>query len=400
MNVGIVVDNELNNDVRVLREIRILKEEGFNIFVLCFDFRKIYKDPVSGIYITRIRIHRKLKDILFFFLNTISLYEWFWSIKIKKHILKNNLEVLHAHDLYMACAAHSGIKKSGKKIPLILDLHENYPFTVTTYNWTKGLLRRFFSRPDTWKKKEREYLGYADKIVVLSDEYRGSLLQEYPDLSEDSFTVFPNVPDISSPEYINKTVVKKPFTNRQPVMLYYGVIAERRGILEALSVFSELVKEGRKVNLLLIGPVDKKDHKHFKEMISTVHFKGNLIHIPWINSADFPGYLEFADICLAPFRKNPQHESGIANKIYDYMHGGKPLIVSDCGPQKNLVEKYNCGLAFSNNREFKDAIVRLLEDESMRRSMGNNGRNAIINFYNVAVYRENILTVYRKPASG
>ena len=124
-------------------KLRILKEEGLNIFVLCFDFQKLYKEPVSGINITRIAIHRKLKDILFFFLNTIPVYEWFWSMKIKKLILNNNIDVLHAHDLYMARASHAGIINSGRKIPLILDLHENYPFTVTTYNWTKGFLRRF-----------------------------------------------------------------------------------------------------------------------------------------------------------------------------------------------------------------------------------------------------------------
>jgi hypothetical protein len=67
MKVGIVVDNELNGDIRVLREIGILKEQGFEIFVLCFGFFKTYKEPVSQAQITRIRIPRKLKDILFFY---------------------------------------------------------------------------------------------------------------------------------------------------------------------------------------------------------------------------------------------------------------------------------------------------------------------------------------------
>jgi len=147
MKIGIVVDNELNNDIRVLREIGILKEQGFEIFVLCFGFFKTYTEPVSKINITRINISRKLKDILFFLLNTIPVYEWLWSSKIKKFIIYNHLESLHVHDLYMARAAYNGIKKTSLKVPMILDLHENYPYTVTTYNWTKGFFRRLISRP-------------------------------------------------------------------------------------------------------------------------------------------------------------------------------------------------------------------------------------------------------------
>src|SRR5450759_440750 len=108
MKIGIVVDNELNSDIRVLREIGILKEQGFEIFVLCFGFFKTYKDPVSQIHVTRINIPRKIRDILFFLLNTIPAYEWLWTSKIKKFINHNGLEFLHVHDLYMARAAYYG----------------------------------------------------------------------------------------------------------------------------------------------------------------------------------------------------------------------------------------------------------------------------------------------------
>jgi hypothetical protein len=112
MKIGIVVDNELNNDIRVLREIGILKEQGFEIFVLCFGFSGLYKDPLSLISVTRINIPRKLKDILFFLLNTIPVYEWLWSLYIKKFINHNSLDILHVHDLYMSRAAYKGIQKN------------------------------------------------------------------------------------------------------------------------------------------------------------------------------------------------------------------------------------------------------------------------------------------------
>jgi glycosyltransferase involved in cell wall biosynthesis len=395
MKIGIVVDNELNSDIRVLREIGILKEEGYEIYVLCFGFLKVYPEPVNEIQISRINLPKKLKDILFFFLNFIPVYEWLWGNRIRQFIVKNDLDSLHVHDLYMARSGKSGIRKSKKKIPMILDLHENYPYTVTTYNWTKGIFRSFISRPEEWKKKERRYLGYADRIIVLSDDFRNLLLKWYPDLPADIFVTLPNVPNLSQPEYNNRKPVTNPFKSGSVTLFYYGVIAERRGIFDALDVFSRLVKEEYPVSLLLIGPVDKKDLQPFSELINQKLFAGQIQYIPWIDSKEFPDYLEICDICLAPFHKNPQHESGVANKIYDYMLGGKPIIASNCKPQQELIEKHNCGLIFENSGEFHDQLIRLLNDKSLREEMGRNGRKAILKEYHTEIVKENLTLLYK-----
>ena len=348
----------------------------------------VYGSPESN-------FRKKLKDILFFLLNFIPVYEWLWVYRIRQFIVKNDLDSLHVHDLYMARSGKSGIRKSKKKIPLILDLHENYPYTVTTYNWTKGIFRSFISRPEEWKKKERRYLGYADRIIVLSDDFRDLLLKRYPDLPADIFVTLPNVPNLSQPEYNNRKPVTNPFKPGSVTLFYYGVIAERRGIFDALDVFSRLVKEEYPVSLLLIGPVDKKDLHPFSELINQKLFAGQIQYISWIDSKEFPGYLEICDICLAPFHKNPQHESGVANKIYDYMLGGKPIVASNCKPQQELIEKHNCGLIFENSEEFHDQLIRLLNDKSLREEMGRNGRKAILEEYHTEIVKENLTLLYK-----
>ncbi len=395
VNCGVVVDNDLDNDIRVLREINILNKAGYSINALCFAFNKVYDDSLSPINITRIKITKKIKDTLFFFLNTLPAYEWLWAIKISKLIARNNLEVLHVHDLYMAKAAYWGIKKSGRSIPLILDLHENYPFTVTTYNWTKGVLRSMFSRPVAWGRKEREYLGYADRIIVLSDDYLTSLITRYPELTEEIFTILPNVPDLTHQVNKNAESAVNPFNNDFPVIFYYGVIAERRGVFDALEVFTELVKDKCNVNFLLIGPVDKKDKVLFMNTVGNELLAGRIHYIPWINSAALPAWLEIVDICIAPFHKNPQHESGVANKIYEYMMGAKPLVVSNCLPQQNLIEKHKCGIVFENMSGFKEALKKLADDKHLRTELGKNGSEAIKNFYNTAKVEESLIKLYK-----
>ena len=395
MKIGVVVDNELNNDKRVLREIEILKTEGHEIAVLCFGFKNCYKDPAAGITIERIRINRKIKDTLFFFLNTIPLYEWLWARKIRELISKRGIDALHVHDLYMSRAGHCGIKMSGKKIPLILDLHENYPFAITTYNWTKGFFRSALSKPFKWKKKEKEYLCYADRIIVLSDDFRDLLTDRYSDIPQGKFITLPNVPDLESVKNSEPVTVILPFEERSTIVFYFGVVAERRGIFETLDVFIQLGEEKHPSALLIIGPVDKKDRERFFRIISTPRLSSRVFYIPWIDLPELPAYLERSDICIAPFQKNPQHESGVANKIFDYMLGKKPVIASDCRPQKKLIERYNCGIIYSDSGGMKEAIKRLSADSQLRYEMGENGYRAVKEEFNTGKIRDSLTRIYR-----
>lgn len=396
MKVGVVVDNELNNDKRVLREIAILKEHGYDISVLCFGFGKKYISPLDGIKIARINISKKTKDILFFFLNTIPIYEWLWAARIRKFIKSNEIDLLHVHDLYMSRASAWGIKKYGKKIPMILDLHENYPYAAGTYRWATGIFRSLIAQPSKWGKKEKQYLGFPDKIIVLSENYRNQLLEKYPYMQESTFGVFPNYPDLSSMNSPELPEVKFPFVKSAPIIFYFGVVAERRGIFNALNAFETVISKGYDVNFMIIGPIDKADRHKFNAVSVSPVMTKRLIYIPWIDLSELPAYLELSDICIAPFVKNPQHESGIANKIFDYMLGSKPLIVSDCKPQRDLIGKTNCGIVFSNCHDLIEAIIRLLNDSNLRQEMGKNGYNAIVKDYNLGNIKKNLLSVYRE----
>ena len=144
---------------------------------------------------------------------------------------------------------------------MILDLHENYPYAVTTYNWTKGFLRNMLSRPLAWQKKEKEYIGYADRIIVLSDDFRDELTGRYPELVKENFTALPNVPDLSQMEHKKAVPVNLNFKKDITVIFYFGVVAERRGIFDALNVFEQLARENHPSCFLVIGPVDKKGQR-------------------------------------------------------------------------------------------------------------------------------------------
>jgi glycosyltransferase involved in cell wall biosynthesis len=178
------------------------------------------------------------------------------------------------------------------------------------------------------------------------------------------------------------------------VVLYFGVVAERRGIFDVLDVFSTLSGTNHPSAFLVIGPVDKKDRNLFFERIASESLKGRVRYIPWIDMSELQAYLDIADICIAPFHKNPQHESGVANKIFDYMLGGLPVIASDCGPQKKLIEKCRCGMIYANKEQMKEAIITLSADPALRKEMGENGKKAILSEYNITIKGKVLADLY------
>jgi glycosyltransferase involved in cell wall biosynthesis len=94
-------------------------------------------------------------------------------------------------------------------------------------------------------------------------DFRDLLTTRYPALKKENFTVFPNVPDLSQRFSGSGAAPAISADTRRPVVLYFGVVAERRGVFDVLKVFEELAREKHPSRFLIIGPVDKADGKGF-----------------------------------------------------------------------------------------------------------------------------------------
>jgi glycosyltransferase involved in cell wall biosynthesis len=391
MKIGVVVDNEFFTDVRVLTEVEILKNGGHEVFVLHLSFPNSPSKNIEGVKTTAIPIQRKKKDFVYATMNWNPTYENLWIDNISKFIDDNNIEALHVHDLYMAKSGRLGIEKSKKKIDLTLDLHENYPHAIQLYEWATKFPRNLLVQPKKWLKKEKEYLLYGDKIVVLSDFFANQLSDKYS-IDKSRFVVYPNVPNVSFFDglEIDNNILDK---GNKITLFYFGVVARRRGIYTLLDGYEKLKKEFSNLELLIIGPVDKNDKE---KLASRIENTDDVIHYPWKDMAEFPSYVSYSDICVSPLEKNPQHESGVANKVYQYMLFGKPVLVSNCGPQEELVETTKCGLVFNHDSvsDFIDKARTLILNREELVIMGENGRNAIIKKYNMDNYSLKFLELY------
>ncbi len=393
MKIGVILDNEFTIDIRVTNEVNFLKSIGYEMHVLCPSYNNEKEiEIIDGVTIHRFKLKKSTKNKLFGMMNTLPLYELFWIKKTRKFIKEVNPKYLHAHDLYMANIAYKG---GNKKLPIILDLHENFPAAILSYRWSSKFPHRLLSRPNAWRRKERKYLGYASKIVVLSNSFKDTLTNRYPELHSENIFVYPNVPDVK--QMLSYPIKADIFPQQHRfVLFYFGGISERRGIYTCFEAIKILYNDIPSIHLLLIGPVDGHEQSTFNKFMDDPILKERITHYQWKDISEFPSYTTASNICLSPIFRNEQHESGVANKVFQYMLFGKPLIVSDCAPQVEIVETENCGLVFKSNDALDLAakIEFLYNHPQESIGMGMNGKKAVVEKYNLEKCGEKLKELY------
>ena len=116
----------------------------------------------------------------------------------------------------------------------------------------------------------------------------------------------------------------------------------------------------------------------------------------WKHENTFQSYLSICDIGISPLESNIHHDTTYANKIFQYMSFGCPMICSNVVAQKEIIEKYKVGELFSpgNVDEFTEKVISLYNDASKTNSYNLNSKNAIKNFLNNDIVSKEIIKMY------
>jgi len=395
IRIGMVLDKKLP-DTRVENEAAILGKTGLDVVLLALDFsggKRRYENR-AGYKVYWLPFNKWIVNKLRPFSGTIfDIYSLLWWGIIRRFIKDAEIDVLHLHDLYM------GLPVLGKKMPFIVDLHENYPATVVSYNWSHKFPLNLILKKSIWKKQEKRILREASGIITLSQDYADLLKDEYKEINFcDKFCIYPNVPNLL---YLDKLRSDKEIYKSEGriTLFYYGVVAERRGIFECFAALRQLKSEISNLHLLIVGPLDNADRKSFEDGVN--EFKEMITYIPWVDFSDFASLIKEVDICLSPIKKNEHHESGIANKVFQYMYFRKPMIVSNCLPQQRVVENYNCGYVYKSGdyHDLARVIAQANSEQDRFADMGKRAHKAVEEEFNTQIMGKNLAEFYSKFTS-
>lgn len=398
MNICMVLaDRDFPPDIRVEKEARSLISAGHRVFLLCVRTNERPKSSVwSGIEIRRIA---PLPFLIRMFNTSVYLLlmrDLQWKRAIRRLIEEHAIEVIHVHDLPMVGTALTAAR--GKGVPVIADLHENYPALVRlAFARRKPRLAERLMWPGRWERLERRWAGSCAHVLVVVAEARERLLGK--GISPEKITVVENTVDVehflSLP--IDKRLAKQ-FKN-DFVICYAGGFSPWRGLDTAIKAMPEIVKEIPSAKLLLVG--DGEMMPKLRLLTKAMGLDEEVVFTGWVEFEEFPGYVAASDVCIVPHISTEQTEATIPHKLYQYMLMGKPVVVSSCRPLRRVVEGAPCGLVFKagDAHSFAECIFKL-KDAVVRERMGKAGREAVREEYNWQQTSRNLLGVYETLSEG
>ena len=363
MKIGMILDSTYPDDARVTNECAELLKNKHEIHLFCLCFKKPF---VKNEVINQINVHRyhcsKLTYKLSALANDIGLYGIILKNKIKDFVENSDVEVLHVHDIQIAKAAISVSKRFGIKYNI--DLHENRPEIMKYYKHVNSFLGKIFISPLRWKKAEENFVKKANKIVVVTENAKEELLSRVK-IDQKKIVVYPNT--VKDNFYKNKKtdkVLEKQYS-KNFVITYVGNTSERRGLLTVIESLKTLRKTIPNIKLLIVG---KSSFDEVLKNETRKHGVKDLVDfIGWVKENEIPNYLSISKLGLSPLHRNIHHDTTYANKIFQYISFGCPIVSSNVTAQSELVKKYNIGVVFEdrNVMDLTKKIIQLYSEKNL-----------------------------------
>jgi glycosyltransferase involved in cell wall biosynthesis len=393
MRIGMILDKTFPPDPRVENEALALKEKGHKVHLFCcYDSKEVTEQEYKGFTLHRYpygRLAYKLSALAY----TVPFYQWLMTPKIRNFIRANSIEAVHIHDIRIAGSVFEAIKDM--PIPVVLDLHDNFPEVMKEYPHLKKFPGKWIISPGKWKKKESEFMTMADKVVCVSHEMADQL-KERVSAEAQKVVLVPNTvrKDFYTNYEVDKTLLKR-FKN-DFILLYIGDTGLRRGLLTAIEGLSLLREKIENLKLVIVGA--GTEDRILKQKAVELKVSDAVVFEGWQEPDRFQSYIMASAVCLSPLNRSQQHDVAYANKLFQYMSFARPVLVSDAIAQKKLIEKQKSGLVHKEKdpEDFAEKVMKLYEDPVLRKECGARGLKFIDEVFRWELMSENLCNIYKE----
>ena len=150
-----------------------LVQFGYDVTILCKWNNEVnQKEVINGIKIIRAGYQKKS------FLFAPVPYNIFWKNEIRNAIEDINPDLIINREFFLMTETSSIAKP--KKIPIIMDMAENYPAAMREFKkYDKPLFKLFFRNLKLPDKYEKYTLKLIDGLIVVCDEQKQRIINQY-----------------------------------------------------------------------------------------------------------------------------------------------------------------------------------------------------------------------------
>ncbi|MDI5898182.1 glycosyltransferase family 4 protein [Flavobacterium yafengii] len=346
-----------------------LLAEGCSVRVLVYGQKEeaVFED--NGIVVQQIR-NVKLKGL-----------SWYLTRKKLQKIIdglyeSKEIDVVEAPDW-------TGITSfiSPKKCPIVIRL-----------NGSDTYFCHLDQRPVKWKNKfhERRALLQADGLLSVS-QFTADLTNQVFGFNK-KFTIIPNSVNCTTFE------VEHQKTTLLPIVLYFGTLIRKKGLLELPLIFNEVIKKNPNAKLVLVGR-DASDvisgapsTWQMMQKLFSLEAIPNVTYLGSVAYSQIKKEIEQASVCVFP-----TFAEALPVSWLEAMALKKPIVASTIGWAREVLDDGINGFLEhpTHHKAYANKIIALLENLNLQSEFGIQARKKVEETFSISIVAKQSLLFYK-----
>ena len=287
----------------------------------------------------------------------------------------------HAYFMFMGVLLGKWLKR-----PVILEVNELSGFTRV-----RGLIMgRLAGRIDAWVFSRATYILCVSRVLADEAQRRGAKFERVH--------VLPNAIDV---DRFRGSGLKQPVRVR--LGLEDSIVLGHVGLFLRWDRLDLLIEVGKNIRerhpnlkILLVG--DGPEMQTLKQTAFRLGMEREVIFSGPVARDDVPAYIDAMDICVLP--DSSAFGSPIA--LFEFMAMGKPCVVPDIGPMRDVINDQATGIMFppGDNNTFGESLLRLVEDPALRTQIGAQAKEVVFERHTWAANARFVIRLARGESSA
>lgn len=387
--VLIIVENlPLPFDRRVWQESNSLKDAGYDVTVICpkgKEYQSNY-EFINGIHVYRHPIFTEANSVFGYVLEYGSALIWEFVLAWKV-LFRYGFDVIHA------CNPPDTMFLVGLFFKIFLGkkfLFDHHDINPELYIAKFGR-RDFFYRMMLFL--ERCTFWSADISIATNESYRAIAL-ERGKMDPSRVFVVRSGPDLARMKLLSPRIELK--HGRKFLVGYVGVMGKQEGIDLLLRSVKHIISEMKfqDIHFGLVG--GGTELESLKQYALELGISDHVTFTGRVPDMEMLEMLSTADICVNPDIVNEMNDKSTMNKIMEYMALAKPIVQFELTEGRVTADQASLYAKANDERDLALKIITLLNNEPLRKKMGEFGRQRVISELSWEHESPKLLSAYRK----
>jgi len=307
--------------------------------------------------------------------------------KVLRHIKSSSVVFIYGPGWIFKFSIICASKLFGK--PVGTELNEK-PYSI----YGDGIRDLFLQRFDTLNEfcLKRIVYPYIDGFLVISEP----LVKYTTKYGKKGVTVC-KVPILVDFEYFQKQI-KKPDCD-YPYLLHSAALNDHKdGIVNVFQAFADVIKKGFKLHFYLTSKIGSpRLIGLINSIIKENQLNDMITFLGELNEEDLLAFQAHCSMVVVNKVNSDQNQYNFATKLGEYMALGKPVITTEFGEVKLYLEdKVSCLYVNPlNPNDISTAIIRILEDSSFSKKIGEEGRKIAKANFDIIVQSGNVSKFFK-----